>query len=185
MVNTQSRRIALCGVLAALGVVLLAAGSALGIGTYAGPMLASLLTLPALLDYGPATALTQYAATALLGLLLVPETELTLFYALVVGPYPIVAAFCGRLRWAPLRWGAKFGWFNAALAAVYALLLVVLMPGLAAELTADGAPALLVLAGLLNLAFFLYDRALASLAKAWRIRKRRKPRASRQPTRKR
>ena len=46
--NTQSRRIALCGVLAALGVVVLLVGSALGLGTYAAPMLACFLLLPAL-----------------------------------------------------------------------------------------------------------------------------------------
>ena len=98
MPNTQSRRIALCGVLAALGVVVLLVGSALGLGTYAAPMLACFLLLPALEEYGPRAALCQYAATAILALLLVPEPELSLFYALALGPYPVLRARLERLR---------------------------------------------------------------------------------------
>ena len=44
-----------------------------------------------------------------------------------------------RLRPAALRWAAKFAFFNAAVALVYALLLFVLSPpGLAAEFAAAG-----------------------------------------------
>ena len=68
MKNTQSRRIALCGVLAALTVVILLVGTALGIGTYAAPMLASFLLIPTLVEYGPRAALTKYGAAAVLGL---------------------------------------------------------------------------------------------------------------------
>lgn len=176
MPNTQSRRIALCGVLAALGVVVLLVGSALGLGTYAAPMLACFLLLPALEEYGPRAALCQYAATAILALLLVPEPELSLFYALALGPYPVLRARLERLRPAALRWAAKFAFFNAAVALVYALLLLVLSPpGLAAEFAA-GLPYLAALAVLMNLAFFLCDRAVAALGRAYRLRRRRKRR---------
>ena len=174
--NTQSRRIALCGVLAALGVALLLAGSALGIATYAAPMLVCFLLLPALEDYGPATALTQYAATALLALLLVPEPELSLFYALALGPYPVVRVRLERLRPLPVRWAVKFLCFNAAVAAVYALLLFVFSPpGMMQEFAAAGAPYLAGLALLINLAFFLCDRALQALSYLYRTRPRRRP----------
>ena len=177
MPNTQSRRIALCGVLAALGVVVLLVGSALGLGTYAAPMLACFLLLPALEEYGPRAALCQYAATAILALLLVPEPELLLFYALALGPYPVLRARLERLRPAALRWAAKFAFFNAAVALVYALLLLVLSPpGLAAEFAAAGVPYLAALAVLMNLAFFLCDRAVAALGRAYRLRRRRKRR---------
>ena len=42
MRKTESQKIALCGMLGALSVVLLLIGSALQIGTYAAPMLAAL-----------------------------------------------------------------------------------------------------------------------------------------------
>ena len=48
MHRTQTARTALCGVLGALGLVLLALGSVLPLATYAAPMLACFLLLPAL-----------------------------------------------------------------------------------------------------------------------------------------
>ena len=53
MRKTESQKIALCGMLGALSVVLLLIGSALQIGTYAAPMLAAFLLIPVLEDYGP------------------------------------------------------------------------------------------------------------------------------------
>lgn len=46
MRKTESQKIALCGMLGALSVVLLLLGSALQIGTYAAPMLAAFLLIP-------------------------------------------------------------------------------------------------------------------------------------------
>ena len=52
MRKTESQKIALCGVLSALSVVVLLVGNVLQIGTYAAPMLASFLLIPVLEDYG-------------------------------------------------------------------------------------------------------------------------------------
>ena len=76
MRKTQSQKIALCGVLAALSVVVLLGGAALQIGTYAAPMLAAFLVVPVLEEYGTKYALLLYATVSLLALILVPETEL-------------------------------------------------------------------------------------------------------------
>ena len=48
MRKTESQKIALCGVLSALSVVVLLVGNVLQIGTYAAPMLASFLLIPTL-----------------------------------------------------------------------------------------------------------------------------------------
>ena len=60
MRKTESQKIALCGMLGALSVVLLLLGSALQIGTYAAPMLAAFLLIPVLEEYGTRYALTLY-----------------------------------------------------------------------------------------------------------------------------
>ena len=52
MRKTESQKIALCGVLGALSVVLLLVGAALQIGTYAAPMLAAFLLIAGLDEYG-------------------------------------------------------------------------------------------------------------------------------------
>ena len=89
MRKTESQKIALCGMLGALSVVLLLLGSALQIGTYAAPMLAAFLLIPVLEEYGTRYALTLYVCVAILAVLFVPETELALFYVLVMGYYPV------------------------------------------------------------------------------------------------
>ena len=90
MHRTQTARTALCGVLGALGLVLLALGSVLPLATYAAPMLAAFALIPLVQDCPPRYAWLTWAATALLALMLLPDRELALTYALVLGPYPML-----------------------------------------------------------------------------------------------
>lgn len=164
----QSRKTALCGVLAALSVVLMLLGSVLQIGTYAAPMLAAFLQIPVLEEYGPRWAMLLYAAAAVLALLLVPETELALFYLLAVGYSPALRGALERVRPAALRWGLKLLAFNSGTALVYLLLFALLGPAVGRELLQDGPAMLALLLALGNLAFVFYDRALAVLTRCYR-----------------
>ena len=149
MRKTESQKIALCGVLSALSVVVLLVGNVLQIGTYAAPMLASFLLIPVLEDYGKKYALLLYAVVSLLSLFLVPDKELVLFYVLVLGYYPVLRVQLNNIRRGVLRWMAKFGCFNAAVVIMYALLIVVLAPPeLVQEFAAEGTPMLLALLAL-------------------------------------
>lgn len=164
-------KIALCGVLSALSVVVLLVGNVLQIGTYAAPMLASFLLIPVLEDYGKKYALLLYAVVSLLSLFLVPDKELVLFYVLVLGYYPVLRVQLNNIRRGVLRWMAKFGCFNAAVVIMYALLIVVLAPPeLVQEFAAEGTPMLLALLALGNLSFWLCDRALTAITPLYRQR---------------
>ena len=66
----QSAMIAFCGMTVALSVVLLLLGGVIPVATYAVPMLAGLLLLPALLEFGLKAAWMTFFTTALLSLLL-------------------------------------------------------------------------------------------------------------------
>lgn len=165
------KKIALCGVLSALSVVVLLVGNVLQIGTYAAPMLASFLLIPVLEDYGKKYALLLYAVVSLLSLFLVPDKELVLFYVLVLGYYPVLRVRLNNIRRGVLRWVAKFGCFNAAVVVMYALLIVVLAPPeLVQEFAAEGTPMLLALLALGNLSFWLCDRALTAITPLYRQR---------------
>ena len=169
--KNRSQKIALCGVLSALSVVVLLVGNVLQIGTYAAPMLASFLLIPVLEDYGKKYALLLYAVVSLLSLFLVPDKELVLFYVLVLGYYPVLRVQLNNIRRGVLRWMAKFGCFNAAVAVMYALLIVVLAPPeLVQEFAAEGTPMLLALLALGNLSFWLCDRALTAITPLYRQR---------------
>lgn len=176
MGKSKSQKIALCGILAALSVVMLLVGSALQIGTYAAPMLAAFLLVPVQEEYGPRYALLQYTTVSLLALMLVPETELTLFYLLVVGYYPVVRRALQAVRPALLRWLLKFCLFNVATALVYLVLAALFGPAIWQELTADGTAVLAALLALGNLSFFLCDRALGAVTLYYRRILRRKMR---------
>ena len=128
MRKTESQKIALCGVLGALSVVLLLLGSALQIGTYAAPMLVSFLQIPVLEEYGGKYALLLYITVSILAVLLVPETELALFYALVMGYYPVLRKAMQRVKSTLLRWITKFAVFNAGTVLMYLVLFALLGP---------------------------------------------------------
>ena len=165
MRKTESQKIALCGVLSALSVVVLLVGNVLQIGTYAAPMLASFLLIPVLEDYGEKYALLLYAVVSLLSLFLVPDKELVLFYVLVLGYYPVLRVRLNNIRRGVLRWMAKFGCFNAAV-----LIVVLAPPELVQEFAAEGTPMLLALLALGNLSFWLCDRALTAITPLYRQR---------------
>lgn len=169
MRKTESQKIALCGVLGALSVVVMLLGAALQIGTYAAPMFAAFLLVPVLEEYGPRYALLLYATVSILAVLLVPETELALFYLLVVGYYPVLRRVLCKLKPAALRWGLTLLIFNGATAAVYLLLFALFGPAVWQELTADGMAFLVLLLLIGNLAFFLCDRALAAIMRYYHL----------------
>lgn len=173
MRKSKSQKIALCGVLGALSIVILLLGNVLQVGTYCGPMLACFLLIPVQEEYGPRYALLLYGGVALLSLMLVPDKELALFYTLVLGYYPVLKRRLERIRSPLLRWVAKLAVFNVAVAALYALLLFVLTPpGLLEEFAAAGAPLLIAMLALGNLSFWLCDRALGAIALVYRLRLR-------------
>jgi voltage-gated potassium channel Kch len=167
--KTESQKIALCGVLSALSVVVLLVGNVLQIGTYAAPMLASFLLIPVLEDYGKKYALLLYAVVSLLSLFLVPDKELVLFYVLVLGYYPVLRVKLNTIKSRWVRWIIKFAVFNAATVLVYLLLFALLGPAVLDELLADGTAMLAALLAAGNLSFWLCDRALAALTRYYHL----------------
>lgn len=160
----KSRQMALSGLLCALAVVVMILASAIGIGTFAGPLLAMAVLLPVLEEYGSKSAAVAYAATAILGLLIVPEPELALVYA-GFGWYPILRPRLNRLPSRILRTAVKVILCTAVILFLYGVLLRLL------GMTAD----LMQAAPLLNLAllvlgiftFLLMDLALERLTFLW------------------
>lgn len=150
-----SRRMAECAMSAALGVTLMLVLSLTGVGTYAAPIAASLLLLPLEERYGTGTALTVWAATGLLTLLLATDKELAVVYLAIFGWYPALRPRLERLpRGISLL--AKLALFNAAAVVSYALMLPLL--GLEAELGEAWFLGVLLLLG--NAVFLLEDRVL-------------------------
>lgn len=159
-VGDASRRMAVCGVAAALCVVLMVLGSALGVMTYVCPMLAGLVVGAVREELGLRDALTLWAAAGLLGLLLVPELEMAALFAGLFGWYSALRpALEGLPRWR--RRLVKSALFLGAVLTVYGALFCLLgLEGLALEHSWEAA----LMLALACPVFFLYDRALGRLA---------------------
>ena len=161
----KSKQMALCGLLTALAVVCMILASAIGIGTFAGPLLAMIALLPLLEEYGPKTALAAYVAAAILGFLIAPELELSLVYA-AFGWYPVLRPRLNRLASRPVRLLLKIVICVAVILLLYGVLLNLL--GMTADL-ANAAPLLnlfLLILGVLT--FLMMDLALERAAFLWR-----------------
>ncbi len=160
--HTPAQRMALGGVMTALSLVVQLLGGALGIGTYAAPLLGGLCTLLVRHCADCRTALLHWLATALLSLLLCSDKELALLYLLLLGWYPLVRPALGRLP-RLLCLACKLLLFQLAVVLLCVALLWLVLDG---DLIALGCGGLwLNLAALLlgNVTFLLYDNLLCRL----------------------
>lgn len=167
--KNASRRMAVCGVLAALCVALMVFGSVFWVLTYACPMLAGVVALFLRQEYGPRYALAFWGTVGLLGLLLIPDLEMSVLFLGLFGWYPTVKP---RLDCLPPAAGrlTKVLLFNGAILLIYAALMSLIgldVLGLGGWLENS----LLLL--LSNLLFCLYDRVLDQLSRTLFYRLRR------------
>ena len=159
----QSARMAYCGLMVALSVVLMLSGGMISIAAYCIPMMASILLLPVLLEYGRKTTWITYAATACIVLLLGIDKEAAFFY-LFFGYYPILKWEIDRIprRW--LRLPLKLLLYNISFAALYALLgLFLNMEAVLAEFRQMGSMMFVAFLLLFNVCMLLFDRLLTPL----------------------
>lgn len=153
MIRSQTKRIALCGIMAAVSVVILLLGGVLGLGIYLAPMIAGLILVPVGRSCGTKYHVMLWLVVSALAFLLVPEIEEDLMYFLLFGWYPILYPRLGKLPgW--FRLGVKLLLFNAVFISVECLLMWVLVPQAVEPLY------FAVLLALGNLMFLCYDRAI-------------------------
>lgn len=158
----QSRRMAVCGMAAALGVVLMVLGAILELGMYVCPMFAGLCLIPIGKEWGVKYHLTLWAAIILLCLMLVSNLEQNLMFIGLFGWYPALRPRLQRLP--PLsRLLVKLVLFNAIVIAIEALLIFVLVP------ESMGTVFTVILLVLGNVTFLLYDFAIPRFE--WMARK--------------
>lgn len=164
MRNQASRRMALCGITAALMIMVMMMGSILPFSTYSTPALAGVLSIPIIWEMGPRMGGLVYLAVSLLSIFMVPDKEAAFLFVFLLGWYPIARPKLQHIRNKPGRWGVKMILCNAAAVLTYAFLLFVLtMPDLQAEF-ADWTVLFLAAFVLLgNVTFVLYDILLGKL----------------------
>ena len=167
----QTKQIALGGVLAALAAAILLLGGLIPVGTFISPMLASIPLVILLAELPKSLCSGWYAVVAILGVLLCPDKE-TAFVFVFLGWYPIAKPALDRLPRLP-RLLCKLLIFNAAVAALYALLILVFhLEALVREAKETGLVLLLVLLLLGNVTFLLFDLLLSRLTTFYQAKRK-------------
>ena len=166
-----SWRVAFCGVVAGLCVVVMLLGSVLPFATFCAPALGGILLVPVLIECGEKAAWLTWLAVSLIGAMVVPDLELSFAFLFLLGYYPLLKARLDRLRPAALRWGVKLAVFNGAIFAMYGTLtLVFRLEYIVEELRAYQPWMLAALLALGDLTLVVYDRALVTAANLYLAR---------------
>lgn len=149
----KAKVVAVCGIMAALSVVILLLGAVLGLGIYLAPMIAGVCLLLIRRAYGVKYHIILWITVSILSLILVPEIEENLMYLCLFGCYPILYPVFQRLP-KGLRMIVKLLYFNVVFLAVEALIMMVLVP----EAVDEWFFIIFLLLG--NVAFVCYDIVL-------------------------
>ena len=153
MKRAETKRIALCGVVSALSVVILLLGAVLGLGIYLAPMIAGSLLIPVGYRCGRKYHVMLWLVVSALAFLLVPEIEEDLMFFLLFGCYPILYPKLNSLPKGP-RIVLKLLIFNVVFIALELLITLILVP----ETVGSAYFFVLILLG--NVMFLCYDLAL-------------------------
>ena len=168
----STRELALAGMMAALGVVILCLGGIIPIALYACPILASAVLLPVRESCRRSYCWCCYAAIAVLGLLLGPDKEAASLF-LFLGYYPLVKPKLDTIGNKTLRLLCKLGVAAVAIGVMYAVLLYVIGLAAVVEEFASTAPWMLwTTVGLGAAVFLMYDLLLGRFTGIYQRRKR-------------
>lgn len=161
MRQSNSRRIALGGMLAAAALVLMCLGGLIPVATYACPMLCCLTAAIVLAFCGKRIAWAWYAVVSLLSLLLGPDKEAAMIF-LVIGYYTLIKKNIEQKKGSFL---IKSLYFNLSILAAYWIISRLLgIDQIAQDNEMLGLWGLLLLLVLGNVTFFLLDRLLTVVA---------------------
>lgn len=159
MASKKVFAVAYGGVLTALSVVLLLVGN-VPFAEFVAPVFAGIIALFAYVELTGKYALLVYLATTIVGLVVSPNKEPVLLYACFFGYYPSVKfALDKGIKFKLLRAIIKLLVFNCAMVVAY-LILVFLFKVPIEEIGALGKWTLVLLLGIANVLFVLFESTL-------------------------
>ncbi len=149
----KTRKIALCGLVSAIALIVMILGNLIGVGTYASPMIAGILLTAVGMSAGKKYQLLSVLAVGLLSLMLLSDWEEILLFIGLLGWYPMAWEKLIKVPKIP-RVIVKLSGFNLIIIGLETLVMKVLMPSVETPVM------LIVLLILANLSFILYDFVL-------------------------
>jgi riboflavin transporter FmnP len=158
--HSNTKKLAFAAILSALGAVMLLIGVLIPTLDLTACALASLVVMIALIELGFGYGAMTYAVTAVLAFLIGGIGQISIYYLLLFGLYPIIKILAEKLPKA-WQWVLKFGFCNVMFCVV--LLLLYFVFNLFEAITFGiWYFAVLIVVG--NAIFLLYDIALSRLS---------------------
>ena len=160
--RSKTRRIALCGVMAALSLALMLLAGVMPTSSYALAALAGIVLMPLVTEFGAKASASAFACVAVLAFLLVADKEVVMLFTCFLGWYPICKSRTDFIRPLWLGYLCRFGIFAAAAVVFYfgTTMLLSIPLDFGSDLLRYGAPPVAVL---LIVVFFVYDLAVSRL----------------------
>ena len=170
----KSTQVAMGGIASALCLLLMMM-TIIPIATYTMPALAGMVLIVVVIENGYSTAWMVYAAVAFLSMFICPDKEAAMLFLGFFGFYPIIKGKLEKLKSKLLEYLSKFGIFNIAMILNYMVIIYMFgMQEILEEVGPLGKYSLLVLLGLGNIVFFVYDLALSKIILAYKLVLRKK-----------
>lgn len=174
-------KLALTSVITALSLVIMFMTGLLPVMTYALPALSGMLITFVVIEISKSWAVYTYVAVSILSIIVVPDKEAAVIYALFLGYYPIIKSVIektalkkygtkSRKNVKLLEWIIKLLIFNIAIIAAYAIIINVFFP--VEDMELFGKYTMIIMLVLGNAAFILYDIALTKLITLYMIKYR-------------
>lgn len=165
---SRSQKVALCGVVAAMCVLLLFMTGMFPFSTYALPALAGLLMVSVAEETGASWGFTLYVAVSILSFILTPDKEAMLMFVMFFGHYPITKYHLEKVKPKILSLVLKFICFNFCIVLAYLIVIFIFqMPDVLTEFGDFGKYSVLVLLVMGNVLFVAYDFALTNITKLY------------------
>ncbi len=167
--SERTKRVAMCAMLSALGVVVLYLGSIIEVIDISMAVIASIFAIFAVIEYGAGAAWSIYAITGILSAILLPNKFPALMYILFFGFYPIVKEKIEKLPRKIVQWALKELLFNVCLVLLMLIGNYILMIDMRAWFAME-----VIFFVLANGTFVIYDIALTRLISLYVFRFRNK-----------
>lgn len=171
MRRNNTKRLALCSVLASLALVVLFFGGVVPFASIACPVLSSLILIPVYIECGRKWGWLWFVSVAALAAMIAPEKESAVLFVFF-GYYPMLKKYFGRLP-KLLKYALKFLYVNLTAFAAYWLMLFVLGLATVVQDFADVEKWTLGLMLLMaNISFFIYDILIDRIEIVYHVRLR-------------
>lgn len=160
--RSNTYKVALCGVISALALVLMLLTGLIPVGTYAFPVFSGVLLSVIVIELNAKWAMAVYFAVSVLSFFLSGDKEAVLYFIAFFGFYPVLKGTIERIRALWVQYLLKYAVFNACIVgAFYAGLYLLQIPQESFELFGIYLPWVFLIFG--NIVFLLYDKCVTIL----------------------